>query len=1653
MSTMIAIICTLDELLPYSLGYTANRYFSVHLSVAMRGQPDLPGTMAELFQPWLLTLVTPSVYADSGAAGSPPNGKPVPAPSLAFLDTAAVDCSAIGASLSGRFTMASANSDSTYFLWSDEPGLSTPPTTGENWSRLLAHASTYPAPIPHSLNLAFHFKIDAKYLTTNNITRLFVAPTIIGKTTTYSPGKDPNQPDKNSLVEWDYNVTQAGAFPVAAFQPEYLLLPVKADSAKPHFIDRNSFLVYTSDGTDQTAPQEADASEDWHSVLEFYAGEGFDLGQRIIVALRTLFFPPPPPPPQVTVPPTPPPPTPAPLTATYLQVDQLKTAILAALRDTADAGLRYGPDGTNLIRFMLQRVSGVVVDPVAMEEALIVTAPYTADSWPTFISSTLSNVPTTLSQEKRNQRGADGALASSDYIQATLDMLDSVQKALATDSNLSILIQAQWKAYLSTLPTGTIDAVAKVFSSLPTDRTLRTRMLLANMGGQAQLPPVGANPPQPANPAVPVWMALTTTRTGAGTDYSTEVQDVSTNLGALLPAYFQGRFGIASSDPNAALFANRTPQATWPANNGKPAPDLSTALKNDAASFASSVLFPTALTRPARASHPIMVQVDDSSDPATTLTTDPARKLAGFGLLLREETALWTCANVANLYGPVAAAASIATNVPVPLRISRRNNVKQVILAYNSTALVGQDATDQKSQDFPHEATYPPDDSSAQIFQFRQDALGVVQTASFVNDGTNFTFKIPTYTLPDGKSLGDWMRIPALKFGRTYTFLPFVMGNGGALPPLLASKTDPFTLATPLDFQAAWQNANLKGFLRTATYKRRVAVGAPRLFPLNYTNQQTTTVTLPVFPDTVIPLARDLTAQNQPGTPQSTSQTPILLLWGDPTTKPPAPASSFSFQLRPPACDFDTWDRWVAGLTESAQDQAAGNTYRNTRVAVQTAIDQGTLKSTDATAAVPGQPTPSAPDLTLDDPAVASLTFTLKPIYPVVADPSGKTPPALPKPISLTPIPLNPPPALPSTIVGTNAGGSLPQIVQKLLEPVQSNRFTVNVSIGAAVTMSAPTGTVINITVPAGQLWQLDVQPNLAAVDVSGKFEGPAATPAGPAFSVIVEAATQGLFNPATTKVDPTVLNAFESQIWNSLSVGVDTGGRTVSASFSSWQTATGLPDQARDLIHTIDLRHQDWRWMGRPMRAIPSPDWAAPTPALLDHEPVAGTLNSRMWEIASFATRSDDDCAITSSSINFAASGTSPVTLLSLDLSKDTRALYKRFSVDVHSRYEGLPGFPLNTIRARATNPSDATGYTHWRRAVVPPRIPGNIPKPKVLLVIPLTQPLELNDGLPLSTFLPNLLIIANEPCFSVGGLAEELHAQLDLARDPSYPLNVPLQQANPLPELGPNPILSGKAQQDFNLKFTSGDSSPAQPIGTTFDLGTTAPLFGNTCFLLSPSMLLSSIDPAKPLTLPPDGLQHFQTRISFRRKVKAHAFDPLQTDLLSDPTDPFAVEFQSSFDHCLVAGSTSPVAFNDMTFAIENNAIQLYSGKVQQSLLPGPPASQQLELWVLVMQIIKDATGQEQTYALDMLALNSTTQVQDTTNLGIYVLEVLCTNGNQGKFQGTTTSTVEGVTTTTSGIATAAKMLFGIPGDVNRLATDSTARIQRCSPLVSHQ
>jgi hypothetical protein len=1690
MPTQIAIICTINELRPYSLAAAASnppvRYFSLNLSIALTG--DAGGAPVDaIFQPWLWgsNNITLNAYADNGATGSAPNGNAVTAtllpPSATTLATGSRD--AIIARLNWTYTHPPA--DPNYFYWADKPGAQQDVPSGQNWSRLLAHASTYTAPIPHSLNLTFLFTVPVASLT--GMSRLFVAPafTVGGTTYDVATGTAPviaPTPATDTFL-WTYANPPAG-YGMAVYQPEYMFpAPVVAGTG---FINLDNYWVATENGLAPAGPPpESVASEDWRTSLESRAAEAFDLPQRVLIVLRTMYFPPAGGPA-------------APAFPTWADLANIRDGILAAMRDSADFGLRYAPDGTTLFRYVCERQD---VTPATYESQLANADVTDIPTWKQLLANTFNFVH--LNDDL-------SALSAPQQMQTTLNMLDSVRAVLAQDDNLATVIFAQWDKNLKGNASWANDGLnlSAELQSLSSSHALRSRMLLANLGGaDAKLAIWNALINMQSNPLAPV-----------ASGYNAETTAVSNNFQTLLPAYFRGRLLNSAVSPDT-LFGSRLPQAHWPAT-----PDLSAALQADA-SHAS--LTPDSSNQPTRLPQPLIVQVDNTSEPAADLN-DPLRQISGFGLLIQEQTAnaYWTSAVATNVYAlnnsppalPADQYLKCLDGVMVPVRASKRNNLKQAVLIYNNASLIGQNSisgtgeADPASTDLnPNGNVYPQSANQSnwqQLFQFRLDP-----SVSPIQVGTNGSLQIPPFVAADGS---DWKRLPALKVGKSYNLLPFVIGAGGALPVELASLHDPITPKIPSLFTPP----AAAGYIRTITHKRRVAVGALRLRSSGPT--PSIQDLLPSFPASVVPLARDLNHESSSVTAGSTSgnqtrTTPVLLLW-NPTTP------SFNFQLRPPACDPETWDRWVAGLPEH-QPSGPSDTqsFRNTRISVATAIRHWGTKNTAGFAAGKG------PDLSLDDPAVTGIVFHMDRIYPSPVQGAD---------VQINFAPLSP---IPATIPATDA--------PTLMAPAQTGNVKVSCSIGSTSACTSPDGVSVTITVAKGDVCRLRVTPLVP--DLATKFEGLAQVTGGGPFELWIEAADEGVF-----AVNPTVAAArqqFQETLWNNLAVSAN-GDLTAGLNFFASDGITPAltnPHQIRDLVRNVDLRRQAWRWMGRGITPLPN-NWGPGGAIDADPAGTADNPNSTLWEVGSFGERRDDDSAMNQAVVNFTgplvagispnsgapaggtavvitgsgfasatsvnfgatpastmtvvsdsqitttspagagavdvtvttpsgASGTSPAdqfnysaapvpanpqgprtVLFSSDLSADPRAQYYRFGIDAHSRYEGLPGFAITSLTAQHTfvDPSDPSkqprhAFTQWRRCVAPPQVQPPIPKPKILLVLPLTQPAEPDADGPYPT--PELLVVANEPWFQIGGLAEELRAEIALARDPTIPLTVADADANPIPELGPNPILSALAQNDAHLTYSS-TAAAAYPVGTTFDLGPSA-LYNSTCFRLSPSALQWTGNNGGYLQ--GQGLEHFEVKIRFRRTINGQAFGD-NTLLESDLTDAFLAEFQPSFLHCNVRnsnGAVSTVAISNLQFsaaAITGNQTALtfwYQGG-QVTLEPGPPntplfdlSQPRLKLWAVLIQQVTDVTGAPTIRALDIFAQDDDNPLQfvapsaitgSSDGLSAYLIEVL--DSNPASQSGTPFR---------GGINGAAQLLF--PGASEPLATgqspDTALRINRCS------
>ena len=956
MPDTIAIICTLDEIVPHSLGDPNNRHFTFNISVSLTydsaGSPSVP----DVFQPWNWKSVGLRVLPSKGASGTKPDG-------TSFLDTKDTALpsgttppvvTAVSTALANRFSNTNPPGGQLYFRWADQPGVVGPPNPpDENWSRVLAHASTWPAPVPTTLNLSFQVIIPIASLTPD-ITRLFIAPEFTAAGVAYTLNGVPTpgpvlSPSGIVLCNWAYALTggpapQPGDPIYAAFQPEFMLqpLPSPAQVQNPGpFFDFNTYWIAVKDPTNPSP--ETVASEDWRSSLESNAADAFDLVQRILTVLRA---------------------NPSLLNDASAFPTVFK-GIVAALRDNADFGLRCAPDGQNTLRFVLNRpnvrdaarVAGTQDDSLFSSdidavEAALQGAPIPKPDWATYWQGLLL--------------ATAGANTSQplDSPTALLNACDALQTGVADPTTLATLIFTQWNDVLTAsatastfFPNPKLSATASAFwsniastvetelQSLATSRTLRTRMLKANLGGD--------------DSSVAVWKSLTGTAGISG--YTQEVNAVMSNLEALTPAWFRARFAMPSTDPSREnLFTNRNP----PISNWKI--DLSSLLATDAQQFQAR-LFHNSNSEPTRIPHPVLVEVGATEDPEDTTPgalNDQSRRIAGVGLLILEHPqngnqTFWTCANMANLYTSDNDADLVAANLIAPLRQRKRNNLKQPVLAYNSASLVSAADTNPANTALSTNSATPPIPG---LFQYRASVAAVAGTASI--DANNI-LTIPVPTPPDGTKNDDWKRIPSLKFGRTYDFLPFLVGNNGALPFLLAATGIPFQPATPNAFALALKTANLTDYIRTIPYNRRVAVGLPRIDAVNSTNQGQ----LPAIPASVRPIARDLQDAGV------TATTPLLLLW-----KSNQPTSGFKLTVRPPSCDLETWDRWVAALAEPTPDPDPAKTlsFRNSRIAAATALALFPPKNAD----VAGQIGPgSGPDLSLDDPAVSAFKVTMTQLY------------------------------------------------------------------------------------------------------------------------------------------------------------------------------------------------------------------------------------------------------------------------------------------------------------------------------------------------------------------------------------------------------------------------------------------------------------------------------------------------------------------------------------------------------------------------------------------------------------------------------------------------------------------------------------------------
>jgi hypothetical protein len=672
------------------------------------------------------------------------------------------------------------------------------------------------------------------------------------------------------------------------------------------------------------------------------------------------------------------------------------------------------------------------------------------------------------------------------------------------------------------------------------------------------------------------------------------------------------------------------------------------------------------------------------------------------------------------------------------------------------------------------------------------------------------------------------------------------MTNSGAIPAELAvpEQKDANGNVIPAN---PWQIRAIQAFSSAtltpieAGYKRRVQVGALRLRDQKGQVLTETSQLLPL-PANVTPKFHDIA-------PLGVTQ-PLLFLYPPPSGGP-AGSDAFSFSIRPPATDINTWDQWVGPGNADQRVTAWADYHTNSPqapVANPIALDTNRV--------------------TFDDPAVTGIQCTLTQIWP------GKTVISQP------------------TVVSFDKSASL----------YQAPAIPVNCSIGAAaIQLPATPGGPIAVQVPANEVWQLSVTPVIAG---ASKFESGVVGVAidGPlpsaAFQMVIEVASPAL--PAAV------------DIWKSLVLPATNGG---APSFTvAMQPDLSDPASPWANVRTVELLRQTWRWSGRPFSAFGNFPQNQ-----LDPQPGGAETPAMIWEAEAFGERDDSDHVSTPKQINFAglAAGRAAIPLYTEDLSNDVRTHYYRFALRVTSRYSGILSAPQQTSQVALVTPA-GNGFTIWRRYWIGNRCANPLPKPQIKIILPLTAPEDASDT------VPGLLCVLNEPWYSIGGLSEQLQAQIALSDVPG-----PTPGAPPPLEFGPDPILTG----DPGTFVPNGQLQIAGPFGYTFDTGTTAPLIVGSSFVIRP--------PAGSV----NNLGWYFAKLQFARVVG---------NLTSPPTDAQWVQFVPDF--ASYQTSNGVAAVKDLSVQrLSDTSFQLSRGGSAVEFQP----SNTFEIAAIVTQNVTDAFG----------------------------------------------------------------------------------------------
>lgn len=1173
----IHLLCHVERLPDYGTG---DAYFSMNLTVGFAADPGtLPSDpqKLKLISPWEWTL-DPYIDVQIETGG-------VLGPTVQAQRVGTVPVDQHGpfakqlASIRDEFA---AKQDSKNFVWLPDAASLQREAEDLRWYDFLIQASTYPAALAHSAGISFIFSVANLDPTA---TRIVAAPRVdlgagvrkpMGAPVRIKMGNKPAD-DPPLFHAWTYDAD------VVAYQRECLLLQSDIAAGDDQFLDTTSGWVTGGTGT---------VAEDWALQLEARLSEAFDLSMRLIETLRAAVA-----------------------AKTFVidatNRDAVVNVVTAAMHDIAATGVRRAASATGVapdfLEHLKEELKAAGMTPIdanlkGFEAALNGTM------WqPLLAAATGSKL---FEKVEISPNGPKVPAISDDRV---LDELARMHGALGDEATLRELLLAQWDLALAADPQlGALrNAKSRLMRDvLPAFKLRKTFLLDVLEEG---------------------WPAFS--RFSKAVTRDEQVVMLQKNLGDALKSYCRDRFDDANG-----MYRGFLPR-------GVSLPPAVAAIVMPALQdFANRFVEPPKPQNPAERQPPplvphgrpdhdaLIIQLADvhraSDESLPDDQNSSARRISGYGMLLRRTGGDWRCLNYANVC-PYESDTPLADPLIVPLRLGFRNGVRQTFVAYENTPLVAE--------------------SPFLDLLRAKNGLGDTLKLSKERD------PLFVYRNAYGPNANQPKLVP-LVYGGEYQAAAFAIGTAGTLPRGLAKATTQGgkTIVDPIVPDLV--NAKPDG-IRTLTFRRRTPIGAPRYSSPNAKpTSALDPLPLPVVPDTVQPLARSLPGLNGAA---SGAPRPLLFL----RTRESA-ASHFSFALRPPSIDIQTWDRWVA--------VDASQTTRDQRVKVWGRYHE-IANSRDAGEGLPSDA--ARGDLSLDDPAVGGWLVRLTRRYPSPASSEEKW---ISKLESAT--------------------------VTDLLDVARHAPLLVTVKAkrGGTLDFPQPTAEKCDVTIPDGQVWTLEVFPAVRDGDVAGRF----------ASDVKPEHASNGwsLFAPFALDIEttPDALGITAQELFDGLTVTTEG-----SASVSIALDPTKMPSAA--WLRRMDVVVQQWRWSGRPLvrpRRTGPKKWELVS-GFPDHTP------DHNDDAVLFADRAPSDALVVPASVDFVARP-GITELHRRDVRNTPGALYFRIAVRAFSRYEGVD------VGGVTSNDSRAAAFPEaWYRHVVLGRWEAEVPPPVVKLVVPLTRPI----------------------------------------------------------------------------------------------------------------------------------------------------------------------------------------------------------------------------------------------------------------------------------------------------------------------------------------